>query len=158
MPAPEKVSRADLERLIAQGKTNKEMAEELGVGLRTIARTRVRYGLESKDTYDHSQFIPWRLTMEHSRSGPTLYLRLMSRAAQGGDVPAPSLNTAIRWATKLVNQGWDIDYDPEYEGTELSEDGGWKLIPDDEGSGRLKELLELLPSVPMKKPRTVRRD
>lgn len=36
-----------------------------------------------------------------------------SAAAQGRRVPKERLNTALRWANRLVDNGLDIAYDPE---------------------------------------------
>ncbi len=62
---------------------------------------------------DHSAALPWKLNRSHSQSGPATNLRNLSAAAQGKAVPKEKINTALRWASRLVENGLDIDYDPE---------------------------------------------
>ncbi len=69
------------------------------------------------------QALPWKLRREHSQTGPATNLRNLSAAAQGRTVPKDKLNTALRWANRLVDGGLDIAYDPEHGFQEVPAEG-----------------------------------
>ncbi|WP_062355326.1 hypothetical protein [Herbidospora yilanensis] len=106
------VDHEELARLSARGWSNADLAAHFGVTESGILQAKRSAGL-SKPMTDHSAAIPWKLARPHSQSGPATNLRNLSAAAQGKPVPKEKINTALRWATRLVENGLDIAYDPE---------------------------------------------
>jgi hypothetical protein len=106
------IDRAELARLAAQGWTIAQLAARFGVSESGVLQAKRAAGL-SKAMTDHSRALPWKLARAHSQSGPATNLRNLSAAAQGRPVPREKLNTAYRWARRLVAQGLDIAYDTE---------------------------------------------
>nr|WP_260408006.1 hypothetical protein [Planomonospora venezuelensis] len=90
--------------------SNAELAARFGVSESGILQAKRAAGL-SKPMLDHSRAIPWKLDRAHSQSGPATNLRNLSSVAQGRAIPAEKLNTALRWAGRLVAAGLDIAYD-----------------------------------------------
>lgn len=106
------VDHEELARLSARGWSNADLAAHFGVTESGILQAKRSAGL-SKPMTDHSAALPWKLARPHSQSGPATNLRNLSAAAQGKAVPKEKINTALRWASRLVENGLDIDYDPE---------------------------------------------
>nr|WP_062332911.1 hypothetical protein [Herbidospora sakaeratensis] len=106
------VDHEELARLSATGWSNADLAAHFGVTESGILQAKRSAGL-SKPMTDHSTAIPWKLARPHSQSGPATNLRNLSAAAQGRPVRKEKINTAIRWATRLVETGRDIAYDQE---------------------------------------------
>lgn len=105
------IDRDELVGLVARGLSVQELAAHFGVSESGVLQAKRAAGL-SKAMLDHSGAIPWKLRREHTQSGPATNLRNLSAAAQGR-VPAPEkLNTAVRWAQRLVDEGLDVVYDP----------------------------------------------
>lgn len=107
-----RIDQEELVRLAAEGWTNARLAEHFGVTESGVLQAKRAAGL-SKPMTDHSRALPWKLRREHSQSGPATNLRSLSAAAQGRRIPKDRLNTALRWANRLVDNGLDIAYDPE---------------------------------------------
>ncbi|WP_169945139.1 hypothetical protein [Microbispora sp. H11081] len=107
-----RIDQEELVRLAGEGWTNARLAEHFGVTESGVLQAKRAAGL-SKPMTDHSRALPWKLRREHSQSGPATNLRNLSAAAQGRRVPVDKLNTALRWASRLVDNGLDIAYDPE---------------------------------------------
>ncbi|GAA4039497.1 hypothetical protein [Nonomuraea soli] len=105
------VDRGELARLVAEGRTVRELAEHFGVSESGVLQAKRAAGL-SKPMMDHSAALPWKLARQHAQSGPATNLRNLSAIAQGGPVTREKENTAVRWARRLVDQGLDVDYDP----------------------------------------------
>lgn len=105
------IDKRELVRLAAAGRSVQEMAAYFGVSESGILQAKRAAGL-SKAQLDHGQSIPWKLSREHSQSGPATNLRNLSAAAQGRAVAPERLNTALRWARRLVEGGLDVTYDP----------------------------------------------
>ncbi|MFF0245106.1 hypothetical protein ACWEU6_05545 [Streptosporangium sandarakinum] len=105
------IDQRELRRLVAEGLSNAELASRFGVSESGILQAKRAAGL-SKPMLDHSRAIPWKLDRAHSQSGPATNLRNLSSAAQGRAIPAEKLNTALRWADRLVSGGLDIAYEP----------------------------------------------
>ena len=78
------------------------------------------------------QAIPWKPTGPTCQSGPATNLRNLSAVAQGAAIPQVKINTAVRWARRLVDGGLDIDYDPEH---------GFREVPAPEGGGHIAAVL-----------------
>ena len=106
------IDRHELERLTAKGWSVQELAAHFGVSESGVLQAKRAAGL-SKAQLDHSSAIPWKLLREHGQSGPATNLRNLSAAAQGRTVASERLNTALRWARKLVEGGMDVTYEPE---------------------------------------------
>ncbi|NAS21029.1 hypothetical protein GT755_04930 [Herbidospora sp. NEAU-GS84] len=106
------VDHEELARLSARGWSNADLAAHFGVTESGILQAKRSAGL-SKPMTDHSAALPWKLARSHSQSGPATNLRNLSAAAQGRPVPKEKINTALRWARRLVDNGLDIAYDPE---------------------------------------------
>ncbi|WP_244894055.1 hypothetical protein [Planobispora rosea] len=104
------IDHEELRRLAGQGLSNAELAARFGVSESGILQAKRAAGL-SKPMLDHSRAIPWRLDRAHSQSGPATNLRNLSSVAQGRAIPAEKLNTALRWADRLVAAGLDISYE-----------------------------------------------
>ncbi|GII96466.1 helix-turn-helix domain-containing protein [Sinosporangium siamense] len=107
-----KIDRVQLGRLVEAGWSVQELAERFGVSESGVLQAKRAAGL-SKAMLDHSRAIPWRLRAEHRQSGPATNLRNLSAVAQGRKIPEEKLNTALRWARRLVDGGLDIAYRPE---------------------------------------------
>ncbi|KAA9380068.1 hypothetical protein F5972_10705 [Microbispora cellulosiformans] len=107
-----RIDQEELARLAAEGWTNARLADHFGVTESGILQAKRAAGLSKRMT-DHRRALPWTLRREHSQSGPATNLRNLSAVAQGRRIPADKLNTAVRWATRLVDNGLDIAYDPE---------------------------------------------
>ncbi|WP_067177170.1 hypothetical protein [Microtetraspora niveoalba] len=106
------VDHEELARLAAAGWSNADLAARFGVTESGILQAKRAAGLSKRMT-DHSRALPWKLRREHNQSGPATNLRNLSSVAQGRTVPKEKLNTALRWAGRLVDNGLDIAYDPE---------------------------------------------
>lgn len=105
------IDQEELRRLARQGLSNAELAARFGVSESGILQAKRAAGL-SKPMLDHSRAIPWKLDRAHNQSGPATNLRNLSSVAQGRVIPAEKLNTALRWAGRLVASGMDISYEP----------------------------------------------
>ncbi|WP_062432490.1 hypothetical protein [Herbidospora daliensis] len=116
------VDHEELARLSANGWSNADLAAHFGVTESGILQAKRAAGL-SKPMTDHSAALPWKLARPHSQSGPATNLRNLSAAAQGRPVAKEKINTAIRWATRLVENGLDIAYDQEKGFHEVEADG-----------------------------------
>ncbi|MEV4454590.1 hypothetical protein [Microbispora sp. NPDC049633] len=114
-----RIDQEELVRLAGEGWTNARLAEHFGVTESGVLQAKRAAGL-SKPMTDHSRALPWKLRREHSQSGPATNLRNLSAASQGRRVPKDKLNTALRWASRLVDNGLDIAYDPEQGFHEVS--------------------------------------
>ncbi|WP_248964550.1 hypothetical protein [Sphaerisporangium perillae] len=106
------IDREELRRLVAAGWSNAELAAHFEVTESGILQAKRAAGL-AKPMLDHSRAIPWKLNRVHNQTGPATNLRNLSAIAQGGNVPQAKINTALRWARKLVDGGLDISYSPE---------------------------------------------
>ncbi len=126
-----KIDRAELARLVAEGRTVAELAAHFGVSESGILQAKRAAGL-AKPMLDHGRAIPWKLDRAHYQSGPATNLRNLSAIAQGADIPQVKINTALRWARRLVDGGLDIDYDREH---------GFREIPAPEGGGHIAAVL-----------------
>ncbi|MEV0585316.1 helix-turn-helix domain-containing protein [Nonomuraea sp. NPDC050310] len=105
------IDRAELVRLVAEGRTVRELAEHFGVSESGVLQAKRAAGV-AKPQLDHSGAIPWKVAREHSQSGPATNLRNLSAIAQGSPPPQVKVNTALRWAQRLVDAGLDVRYDP----------------------------------------------
>ncbi|MET8866287.1 hypothetical protein ABZW11_25405 [Nonomuraea sp. NPDC004580] len=105
------IDRDELARLVAQGRSVQELAAHFGVSESGVLQAKRAAGL-AKPMLDHSAALPWKLARTHSQSGPATNLRNLSAAAQGKPPAAERLNTALRWAQRLVDAGLDVRYDP----------------------------------------------
>ncbi|MFI6598453.1 helix-turn-helix domain-containing protein [Nonomuraea sp. NPDC050536] len=105
------IDREELARLVARGMSVQELAAHFGVSESGVLQAKRAAGL-AKPMLDHSAAVPWKLTRAHSQSGPATNLRNLSAAAQGKPPAAERLNTALRWARRLVEAGLDVGYDP----------------------------------------------
>ncbi|SDJ84502.1 helix-turn-helix domain-containing protein [Nonomuraea jiangxiensis] len=104
------IDRRELARLVAEGMSVQELAAHFGVSESGVLQAKRAAGL-ARPMLDHSGAVPWKLARAHSQSGPATNLRNLSAAAQGKP-PAPErLNTALRWAQRLVDAGLDVRYD-----------------------------------------------
>jgi hypothetical protein len=126
-----KIDRAELARLVAEGRSLADLAAHFGVTESGILQAKRAAGL-AKPMLDHSRAIPWKLNRAHYQSGPATNLRTLSVVAQGGDVPRTKINTALRWARRLADDGLDVDYDPQE---------GFREIPAPEGGGHIASVL-----------------
>ncbi|MEU8322541.1 hypothetical protein AB0C33_29645 [Nonomuraea sp. NPDC048881] len=104
------VDRAELARLVAGGMSVQELAAHFGVSESGVLQAKRAAGL-AKPMLDHSAAVPWKLSRVHAQSGPATNLRNLSAAAQGKPPAAERLNTALRWAQRLVDAGLDVRYD-----------------------------------------------
>ncbi|WP_327085613.1 hypothetical protein OIE66_25065 [Nonomuraea sp. NBC_01738] len=104
------IDRNELARLVATGLSVRELAAHFGVSESGVLQAKRAAGL-AKEMLDHSAALPWKIARGHQQSGPATNLRNLSAAAQGRPPQAERLNTAIRWAQRLVDAGLDIDYD-----------------------------------------------
>ncbi|PZG20062.1 hypothetical protein [Nonomuraea aridisoli] len=105
------IDREELARLVAEGMSVQELAAHFGVSESGVLQAKRAAGLV-KPMLDHSAAVPWKLARAHSQSGPATNLRNLSAAAQGKPPAAERLNTALRWAQRLVDSGLDVRYDP----------------------------------------------
>ncbi|GAA3139273.1 hypothetical protein GCM10010466_33040 [Planomonospora alba] len=121
------IDQQELRRLAAQGLSNAELAARFGVSESGILQAKRAAGL-SKPMLDHSRAIPWKLNRAHAQSGPATNLRNLSSVAQGRVIPKEKLNTALRWAERLVSAGLDVAYDPEHGFREVPAASGESLV------------------------------
>ncbi|MER6947673.1 helix-turn-helix domain-containing protein [Nonomuraea sp. NPDC000554] len=105
------IDRAELARLVAEGLSVQELAARFGVSESGVLQAKRAAGL-AKAMLEHSRALPWKLSREHTQSGPATNLRNLSAAAQGKPPASERLNTALRWAQRLVDAGLDVTYDP----------------------------------------------
>lgn len=106
-----RIDREELGRLVAAGWSVREIAEHFGVSESGVLQAKRAAGLV-KPMLDHRAAIPWTLRREHTQSGPATNLRTLSSVAQGRRMPREKVNTAVRWARRLVEAGMDVAYDP----------------------------------------------
>ncbi|WP_345564511.1 hypothetical protein [Nonomuraea rosea] len=104
------IDRKELARLVTAGMSVQELAAHFGVSESGVLQAKRAAGL-AKPMLDHSGAVPWKLTRAHAQSGPATNLRNLSAAAQGKPPAAERLNTAMRWAQRLVDAGLDVRYD-----------------------------------------------
>ncbi|MEV1172109.1 hypothetical protein [Nonomuraea sp. NPDC049784] len=104
------IDRRELARLVAEGMSVQELAVHFGVSESGVLQAKRAAGL-AKPMLDHSRAVPWKLARVHAQSGPATNLRNLSAAAQGKPPAAERLNTALRWAQRLVDEGLDVRYD-----------------------------------------------
>jgi hypothetical protein len=116
------IGRDELRRLVAEGRSNAELAMHFGVTESGVLQAKRAAGL-AKPMLDHSRAIPWKLNRVHNQTGPATNLRNLSTIAQGGDVPPAKINTALRWARRLVDSGLDIVYSHDDGFHEVSASG-----------------------------------
>lgn len=126
-----RIDRAELGRLVAAGWPLADLAAHFGVTESGILQAKRAAGL-AKPMRDHAKALPWKLSRAHYQSGPATNLRNLSAVAQGADVPQAKVNTALRWARRLADNGRDIDYDPEH---------GFREIPAPAGGGHVAAVL-----------------
>lgn len=126
-----KIDRAELARLVGEGWTVAELAAHFGVSTSGILQAKRAAGL-AKPMLDHGRAIPWKLKRAHYQTGPATNLRNLSAVAQGADVPQVKINTAVRWARRLVVGGLDIAYDQEQ---------GFHEVPAGPGGGHVAAVL-----------------
>jgi hypothetical protein len=126
-----RIDRDELGRLVAEGWTVRRLAEHFGVSESGVLQAKRAAGL-AKPMLDHRAAIPWTLRREHVQSGPATNLRNLSAVAQGRAVPPEKVNTALRWARRLVDAGADISYDPV---------AGFVEIPAPAGASHIAEVL-----------------
>ncbi|SDR12938.1 helix-turn-helix domain-containing protein [Thermostaphylospora chromogena] len=107
-----RIDREELARLVAEGRSVREIAEHFGVSESGVLQAKRAAGL-AKPMLDHRAAIPWKLARAHTQSGPATNLRTLSTVAQGRAVPKEKLNTALRWARRLVDADLDVIYDPD---------------------------------------------
>ncbi|MFI7446723.1 hypothetical protein ACIBQX_04425 [Nonomuraea sp. NPDC049714] len=112
------IDRDELARLVAEGLSVQELAARFGVSESGVLQAKRSAGL-AKPMLDHSRAVPWKLARAHAQSGPATNLRNLSAAAQGKPPAAERLNTALRWAERLVGAGLDVSYDPAAGFTEV---------------------------------------
>ncbi|NRQ36423.1 hypothetical protein HII36_31995 [Nonomuraea sp. NN258] len=105
------VDRAELARLVAEGMSVQRLAAHFGVSESGILQAKRAAGL-AKPMLDHGWAVPWKLDRVHAQSGPATNLRNLSAAAQGKPPASERLNTALRWAQRLVDAGLDVRYTP----------------------------------------------
>ncbi|MEV0314527.1 hypothetical protein [Nonomuraea fuscirosea] len=125
------IDRKELARLVAEGRSVQELAAHFGVSESGVLQAKRAAGL-AKPMMDHSAALPWKLAREHSQSGPATNLRNLSAAAQGRPPAAERLNTALRWAERLVEAGLDVGYDPA---------GGFSEVAAGEGGSHVASVL-----------------
>ncbi len=121
------IDQRELRRLAGQGLSNAELAARFGVSESGILQAKRAAGL-SKPMLDHSRAIPWKLERSHNQSGPATNLRNLSAVAQGRVIPPEKLNTALRWADRLVAGGLDIAYEPGTGFREVPAASGGSLV------------------------------
>ncbi|MFJ2030137.1 hypothetical protein [Streptosporangium sp. NPDC087985] len=121
------IDQSELRQLVREGLSNAELAARFGVSESGILQAKRAAGL-SKPMLDHSRALPWKLDRAHSQSGPATNLRNLSSVAQGRAIPAEKLNTALRWADRLVAGGLDIAYEPGRGFHEVPVSAGQSLI------------------------------
>jgi hypothetical protein len=102
----------ELRRMVEAGKSYREIAEHYNVTVSGVQQAVERIGLQ-RQSLSHKKAVPWQVAKAHLHSGPATSLRHLSRVSQGQEVPLVKVNTALRWATRLVDAGLDIDYTPE---------------------------------------------
>lgn len=108
-----RIDHEELARLTAEGWSNARLAAHFGVTESGVLQAKRAAGL-TKPMTDHSRALPWKLRREHNQTGPATNLRNLSAVAQGRMIPKEKLNTALRWANRLVDNDLDITYDPEH--------------------------------------------
>ncbi|HEY9523363.1 MAG TPA: hypothetical protein VIR33_08990 [Thermopolyspora sp.] len=126
-----RIDRDELRRLVVAGHTVAELAAHFGVSESGVLQAKRAAGL-SKPMLDHRAAIPWKLSREHGQTGPATNLRNLSAMAQGAAVPQTKINTALRWANRLIDAGLDIDYSPT---------DGFREIPAGPGGGHIVAVL-----------------
>lgn len=115
------IDRDELARLVTEGLSVQELAARFGVSESGVLQAKRSAGL-AKPMLDHSRAVPWKLARAHAQSGPATNLRNLSAAAQGRPPAAERLNTALRWAERLVGAGLDVSYDAAAGFTEVPAD------------------------------------
>ncbi|MFI6502775.1 hypothetical protein [Nonomuraea typhae] len=121
------IDRDELAQLVGRGLSVAELAQHFGVSESGVLQAKRAAGL-SRDMLDHKAALPWKVAREHAQSGPATNLRNLSAAAQGRAPQAERLNTALRWAQRLVDNGLDVAYDPAGGFTEVAAAGGYSHV------------------------------
>lgn len=103
-----------LARLVTEdGLTDQEIADRYGVRRQTARYWRLTAGIhkDSPQRFDHSDMLPWRLTVGDSRDAIAARLRSYSRMRQGGDVSEKERHTVEKFVEFLQRERVVVDYD-----------------------------------------------
>ncbi|MEQ4716129.1 helix-turn-helix domain-containing protein [Nonomuraea sp. B19D2] len=122
-----RVDRSQVVAMLRDGEKYGVIAAALGCSYRTVAGIAKEAGL-SRTQADHKEALPWTLEERHKLSMPAQRLRDLSRLAQGLPVDVHRKIGALRWAQYLVDEGWDVAYDPDHGPSPICPDGGFYTI------------------------------
>ncbi|MEO3857469.1 hypothetical protein [Acrocarpospora sp. B8E8] len=129
-----RIDRDEFRQRVKEGMTVKELAQHFNVSISAIAKVKKELGMV-RALRSHKEALPWTVAREHDKLAPVLYLRDMSTAIAGDPVPPYRLNTAARWARRIVEAGRDIAYDrerpipdPETPDGQFCPDGGFYTV------------------------------
>ncbi|TDB90921.1 winged helix-turn-helix domain-containing protein [Actinomadura sp. KC216] len=146
MARPRKVEDEVLVQMVLDEIPYAEIASEVGVtisGVNQRVRQLRRAGKLPPVKYvDHKWAIPWTIATEHQKNRVAMYLRWLSRTAQGDEILQENRNTALRWAQTLVDENRDVDYDRDAPPNDLSKQGGFFLREADPENWHLKMVLD----------------
>lgn len=157
MAAPSKLpSPAELKRLLADGNTAADLAEQFGVSVQSIynksSTARVKREFAVRDS---NQFMPWPLVRpDHQRSDTAIHLRLAhSLSADDGVMPIIVRRKAESWVKDLEYNDFVISYHPDAPSTRFEPKGGFFIRPrragDSPGIMQLPSSSEQPPSTEM---------
>jgi hypothetical protein len=141
---PRKIDLDELKMLVAAGWSNQDLQKHFGTGKSALAEAKKRLRLsEPRNRHD----FPWEIAKEHYNSAPHQYLMVLSNKAGGVETSSNKaarvkIQTAVNWARDAVRKGFDLEYSPRYEGTEISSYGGWYFKVADPEKWYLRDLLE----------------
>lgn len=133
MATPEKLpSPAELKRLLADGNTAADLAEQFGVSVQSIynksSTARIERELAVRDI---NQFMPWPLVRpDHQRSDTAVHLRLAHSLGADDDVmPAIVRRKAEAWVEDLEYNDFVISYHPDTPSSRFESKGGFFIRP-----------------------------
>jgi hypothetical protein len=137
MAPRQQVDDREVYRLKRAGLSPIDIGKELRVSRATVYRALQRLG-EVRDYVWHD--FPWTIDKKHALALPLKYMRSLDSAAQTGGGDMEYLHAAFGWANDLIDRKRDVDYRPDYEGTELDPSGGFFETPEPPGGGFIRKL------------------
>jgi len=123
------ITREELVACLDRGMTYAQIGERYGITASAVHWRVKKLGLTTPNKTSHKDAIPWKVRKEHYNGAVVRYLWVLSSVAQGKDIPEIDMPAAFNWASRLVEAGLDIDYDPNRGPSPFSTVGGFYTKP-----------------------------
>ncbi|GIG61149.1 hypothetical protein Lfu02_55210 [Longispora fulva] len=127
--------------------TFEEIAEIFEGSVSGAKRAAARLGLTKPNIQLPKSRLPWRVLAKHNQNGkiPRLLrtgykLELIEQGRQDIELATWEIHEFEVWERQIRRAGVVVDYDPDFEGTDLHPEGGWMYAPRQPGDeGLIRE-------------------